>query len=314
MPDQDSERMAAALAPRLALLRAIAAEGHLGRAAESAGLPQPTASRWLAALGSDLGLPVVARRGRGILLTRAGRALAESAGRALTELESGCRQALAEVDPARGHVALGFLHTMGGVRVPELLRAFRAEHPGVQFTLSQGAHDALVRRVSDGAIDLALTSPLPTDESELSMTALTRQSLVVTVPNGHRLAGRRRVRLAELADEPFVGLKAGYGLRLITDQLCAEAGFRPTLAFEGEEADTVRGLVAAGLGVAVLPVAEPTGAPGAVELPISPRAYRRIGLVWAAHRPLPPAARWFRDFAVHREHQASERWASSPRR
>jgi DNA-binding transcriptional LysR family regulator len=293
----DETEMAAGLAPRLELLRALAAEGHVGRAAEIAGLPQPTASRWLAALGEELGLPIIVRHGRGILLTRAGRSLADSAARALTELENGCRRALAEADPAGGHVALGFLHTMGGVRVPELLRAFRRDQPGVGFTLSQGAHEDMLRRVADGSIDLALTSPPPT-EPEFESAPLARQPLVLTVHSGHRLAGRRQVRLTEVADEPFVGLKAGYGLRQMTDQLCAAAGFTPLLAFEGEEADTVRGLVAAGLGVAVLPAAEPSLLSGTVELALAPRAHRTIGLVWAAHRPLSPAVRRFRDFAV----------------
>lgn len=73
------------------------------------------------------------------------------------------------------------------------------------------------------------------------------------VPADHRLAARRRVRLAEAAEESFVTLEPGYGLRRITDDLCQEAGFKPRIAFEGEEAETLRGLVAAGLGVALLP-------------------------------------------------------------
>ena len=80
---------------------------------------------------------------------------------------------------------------------------------------------------------------------------------MVTVPDGHRLAGRVWVRMAELADEAFVGIKSASGLREMTDELAAAAGFTPTLAFEGEEVDTLRGLVAAGLGAAVLPLAEP---------------------------------------------------------
>ena len=306
VPDDAVTDLAARLAPRLLLLRAVAAEGNLTRAAEIAGVPQPTATRWLSGLGAALGVPVAARRGRGIILTRAGERLAAAAARALAEVERGCREALDEADPERGSVALGFLHTMGGVRVPELLRAFRADHPDVRFTLTQGAHGDLLQLVRDGSVDLVLTAPLPPTDHEFAAVALARQPLVATVPSGHRLAGRRRVALTELAGEQFVGLKSGFGLRQITDRLCAEAGFTPTLAFEGEEADTVRGLVAAGLGVALLPLAEPTTPPGTVELTLSPRAHRTIGFVWAQQRPMAPAAQAFRDFAVRHSQRAGE--------
>jgi DNA-binding transcriptional LysR family regulator len=103
-----------------------------------------------------------------------------------------------------------------------------------------------------------------------------------------------------LDGEPFVGLKPSYGLRRITDELCRSAGFTPVLAFEGEEVDTLRGLVTAGLGLAVLPAAERPLPGGAVELSLSPRATREIALVWAAGRALAPAARIFRDFATAR--------------
>ena len=294
-----SRSLAAVLAPRLALLRALAAEGHVTRAAERMGVPQPTVSRWLAALAGDLGAPVMVRDGRGIRLSRAGEYLADAAGRALSVLEGGCRLAMEEVDPDRGQVVLAFLHTMGESRVPGLLGAFRREHPRVRFTLLQGAQDDVLGRVRTGLADLALTSPPPAS-NEFEHASLDVQPLVATVPAGHRLAKRRRAELAQLAGEPFVGMKQGYGLRLITDELCRAAGFTPELAFEGEEVDTVRGLVAAGLGVAILPPAEQSLPPGAAEIPLTEAASREIVLVWAAGRPLPPAARAFREFAVTR--------------
>lgn len=301
MLDDEAARLAVSMAPRLGLLRALGTDEHLTRAAQRAGVPQPTATRWLADLGAEVTVPIASRHGRGITLTRAGRHLADAATRALTELESGCRQALEEADPAHGQVSLGFLHTMGGVRVPELLRDFLAARPKVRFTLTQGGHEELLGRVRSGAVDLVLTAPVPAGDPDLAVAALSDQPLVLIVPSGHRLSGRRRVAVAELALERFVGMKSGFGIRRITDELCAAAGFTPDLAFEGEEADTVRGLVAAGLGVALLPAAEPTPPTGTVELSLQPRARRTIGLVWAAYRPLAPAARSFRDFAVQHE-------------
>jgi LysR family transcriptional activator of glutamate synthase operon len=283
------------MAPKLALLHAVAVEGNLTRAAASVGMHQPTATRWLAALSAELGTPVVIPDGRGIRLTRAGASLAAAAGRALSELASGVRQAEDEADPERGRVVLAFLYTLGERRVPALLRAFRHEYPHIQFTLLQGPHEELLDHVRSGRADLALTSG-QLGRGEFAKVSLEEQQLVLAVPDGHRLAGRVWVRMAELVDEAFVGMTAASGLREVTDQLAAAAGFTPTLAFEGEEVDTLRGLVAAGLGVAVLPLAEPAAPQGVVEIPLRPRATRRIGLVWAGDRPMAPAVLAFRDF------------------
>jgi len=286
------------MAPKLALLHAVAEEGNLTRAAAAVGLPQPTASRWLTALSAELGTPIVVPDGRGIRLSRAGASLAEAARRALSELAAGVRQAAGEADPERGQVVLAFLYTLGERRVPTLLRAFRQEHPRVRFSLLQGGHEELLEHVRSGRADLAFTSPLP-GPGEFTGTLLEEQQLVLTVPTGHHLATRRWVRMTALASETFVGLKAGSGLREVTDQLARAAGVTPTFAFEGEEVDTLRGLVAAGLGVAVLPVAEPGPTPDVVEIPLQPRAIRRIGLVWDSDRPMAPAVRSFRDFVSH---------------
>jgi LysR family transcriptional regulator, transcription activator of glutamate synthase operon len=298
------------LAPKLALLRAVAEEGNLTRAAATVGLPQPTASRWLAALSAELGTPVVVPDGRGIRLSRAGASLAAAAGRALSELASGVRQAAGEADPERGQVVLAFLYTLGEQRVPALLRVFRRAHPRVRFTLLQGPHEELLDHVRSGRADLAFTSPLP-GPGEFAGLLLEEQQLVVSVPAGHRLAGRAWVRMAELAGEAFVGTKSASGLREQTNKLADAAGFTPTLAFEGEEVDTLRGLVAAGLGLAVLPVAEPAPPEGVVEIPLRPKATRQIGLIWASDRPMTPAVLSFRNFvsSINRESPTPHRAA-----
>jgi DNA-binding transcriptional LysR family regulator len=295
MSDVSDQTLLVEMAPRVALLNALAAEGNLTRAAAAIGVPQPTASRWLAALSVELETPVVVPDGRGLQLSRAGACLADAAARASAELSAGIRRARDEADPERGHVVLAFLHTMGERRVPDQLRAFRRRHPRVQFTLVQGAHEDLLDQIRHGRADLLLTAPLP-GRDEFDELALETQHLVLVVPADHRLAGRSHVRMAELAGEQFIGMKPGYGLRTIVDGLAAAAGFTPALAFEGEEVHTVRGLVAAGLGVAVVPPADPGPSAGVVEIALRPVAERRIGLVWSASRPLPPAAAAFLDF------------------
>jgi LysR family transcriptional activator of glutamate synthase operon len=302
---QEDAQVAARLAPNLALLTAVRDTGNLTRAAALLGLPQPTVSRRLAALGELIGAPLTAPDGRGIRLTRVGLMLADASGRALTAVEAGTRQAREEIEPASGHVVLGFLHLLGRSLVPTLLGTFRATHPHVRFTLVQGSRQNMIDRLVEGELDLGLIAPLPSGQPALDGVVLTEQELFLSVPAGHRLSGRRTIRFAELAGEDFVTLEHGYGLRQITDELCAAAGFRPSIAFEGQESDTVRGLVAAGLGVALLPRVEPAPLPGVVEVPLRPRIARTVGLAWPVGDRLTPAVRAFRDFVRDQEYDAA---------
>jgi len=125
------------------------------------------------------------------------------------------------------------------------------------------------------------------------------------VPREHRLAGPERVRLADAAAEPFIGLRPASALRRLTDDLCAAAGFRPEVIFEGDDLSNVRGFVAAGLGVAVVP-APRAGSPEAAAGPVvyrevvDPGAAREIWLTWPAERRLLPAAELFRRHVIRR--------------
>ena len=127
-----------ALVPLLRQFVAVAREEHMTRAAESLGVPQPTLSRSIARLEAELGVALFARPGRSIKLTRHGRYLLESSERALLTLTASLERLTGEADPARGRVALGFLHTLGVEIVPRLLRDFRASYPAVRFALVQG--------------------------------------------------------------------------------------------------------------------------------------------------------------------------------
>ncbi|MFE2425438.1 LysR substrate-binding domain-containing protein [Streptomyces sp. NPDC059373] len=300
--DLEPESWATVLAPRLAQFAAVARHEHVTRAAQQLGMPQSTLSRAMVRLELDLGVALFARQGRTVSLTPAGRGFLASVERALAEVERSAESVRADADPEGGRVAFGFLHTLGTETVPGLLRTFRVDHPRVQFTLVQGYGEAMLERLRAGELDLCLTSPVP-DAPDLVTRRLDEQRLRLVVPEGHRLAGRKRVRLAEAATELFVTLEPGYGLRRITDDLCAEAGFTPRIAFEGEEAETLRGLVAAGLGVALLP--PPTvPRPGVAELNVTaPRAVREIGVSWLGGHPDTPPVAAFRKFLIGRRGQ-----------
>jgi len=290
------------LVPRLRQFIAVGQQEHLTRAAEALGMPQPTLSRSMARLEEDLAVPLFSRPGRTIRLTRHGRLLLDAAERAVANLLGPLDRLAAEADPARGRVALAFLHTLGTDAVPRLLRDFHAEYPEVRFTLVQGSADMLLARLLAGEVDVCLTAPLP-DEPGVAVRALDEQRIDLFVPAGHRLGGRGAIRLAEASGEDFVCMEPGYGLRVVTDELCRAAGFAPRIAFEGEEVATASGLVGAGLGVALLPatpalLADPAIAGVRIT---APKAVRTVGLAWLATDQATGPARAFRDFALRYE-------------
>ncbi|MGH3377434.1 MAG: LysR family transcriptional regulator [Actinoallomurus sp.] len=272
----------------------VAAVGNVTRAAEELRISQPGLSRAIARLERELRTPLFDREGRTLRLNRYGEVFREHAQR-LVATEDAARRALAEAaDPDRGEVGLAFLHTQGTVLVPELLRVFRSSHPRVNFRLIQGSSERIEEAVSHGHADMAITSPRP---EGLAWHPLSTERLALAVPSGHPLAGRPEVDLVEAAAEPFIVMRHGFGLRSITEELFQAAGIRPEIAFEGEEATTLRGLVAAGLGVGVVPPGERVA--GVAEVVIR-GAQRTIGLAWVEGRTHPPAVEAFRRFVIGR--------------
>jgi DNA-binding transcriptional LysR family regulator len=230
----------------------------------------------------------------------------------MEELDAGVQDVQESADPEHGLIRLAFLPTLGIWLVPELIGGYRAEHPHVRFELDEDIATDALAGLLDGRHDLLLTSPRPTDRLVDWMDLLT-EPMVLAVPPRHRLAARRRIRLNEVADDPFITASRETPLRAIIDPLCQRAGFSPRVAFEGTDVETMRGLVSAGLGVALLP-ARP-GAPASPPLlAISdPGAERSIGLAWHRDRYRSPAVAAFADFIATTRHQRRRRTARAAR-
>jgi DNA-binding transcriptional LysR family regulator len=147
---------------------------------------------------------------------------------------------------------------------------------------------------------VCLTAPLPPAAGGVTARKLDEERIDLFVPVGHPLSRRRGIRLAEASGEDFIAMEPGYGLRAITDDLCHAAGFEPRIAFEGEEADTARGLVGAGLGVSLLPAtAASLSDPAVAAIRITaPKAARTVGIAWMTGRPVTAPTVAFRDFAL----------------
>lgn len=285
---------------QLKYFQTVAHLQHFTRAAEALFISQPSLSRSIARLEEELGAPLFDREGRQVRLNRLGQTFLKRVERAFNELEEGQRELQDLIGPEKGQVSLAFLHTFGVRLLPRLLSAFRAEHPNISFRLFQNSAGVMLHQLEMGEIDLCFASPIY-DKPGVAWAHLMTEEIFLAVPPGHPLATRQSVKLAEAANEYFISLKPGYALRTIADQLCRQAGFEPKVAFEGEEITTARGLVAAGLGVTLVPALAWQGVtdPLPVRLHIEePLAQRTISLAWVEERYLSAAARLFRDFVI----------------
>jgi LysR family transcriptional regulator, transcription activator of glutamate synthase operon len=274
----------------------LAETQHVTEAAAELRVSQPTLSRALTRIEEQVGSPLFDRVGRRIQLNVYGEIMLEHARRSLAEMRAATDRIAALRNPDDGRVRVAFLHSLANWYVPEQLRRFREAAPGIAFDLFQGAAHEITQRVLDGGSDVAITSPRP-DSSSFAWRRLYVEGLCLAVPPDHRLASRKRVSLSVAADEPFVGLQKPFGLRLLTDELFAETGIEPTLVFEAAEIPTMEGLVAAGFGVAVVPVPRDGGDGRVVHVPLSnARAKREVGLAWGLDRPLAPPTERFVQF------------------
>jgi DNA-binding transcriptional LysR family regulator len=263
---------------------------------------QSGVSRALARLEAQIGTPLLRRSGRILRLTHAGSVFKRHVDAMLHQFDDGIAAVNQLLEPDTGTVALAFQHSLATWLVPDLVRSFRAAHPHVTFQLTQVRDELHSAALDGGRADLEIGTRRPRDPS-VHMRSIAVEPLRLALPRDHQLAGRQQIRLADVSDEPFVSLRPNSALRKLSDELCERAGFRPSVVFEGDDLSTVRGFVAAGLGVAIVP-APRAGSPEAATGPVlyceilDTGAVREICLTWSAERRLLPAAELFRRHVI----------------
>ena len=233
---------------------------------------QSGVSRALARLEDEIGTPLLRRSGRRLQMTQAGAVFKRHVDAVLHHLDDGIAAVSQLLDPDTGTVALAFQQSLGTWLVPDMVRGFLIAHPAVRFHLTQVRDELHAPALDDGRADLEIGTRGHRHPA-LHTRALAIEPLRLALSRGHRLAGQERVRLAEVAEEPFVSLRPDSALRKLSDEVCEQAGFRPITVFEGDDLSTVRGFVAAGLGVAIIP-APRAGTPESVAG--GPVLYREI--------------------------------------
>jgi len=242
---------------RLQVLREVARHRSLSAAAAALSYTPSAVSQQIAALEREVGVGLVERGARGSVLTDAGRTLVRHADEILGRISAAQEELQALAGLRAGRLRLGAFSTAGAVLAPRAVKAFRDRHPDVEVNLAELDPEEAVSQLRARELDLALVYEFPVVEDlpldGLEYVHLLDDRLYVALPEGHRLARRRRLKLSELADEPWIqGVYRGSTVAVLPSA-CRAAGFEPKIVFRSDDHMAVQGFVAAGLGVAVVP-------------------------------------------------------------
>lgn len=270
------------------IVRAIAEHGTISAAARALGYSQPAISQHLRRSEARLGTPLVIRSGRGVRLSEAGQVVARHAVAITSALDAASGDLAELVGLAAGTVRVAAFPTASSTLVPRLLASMRQRHPGITVGYVEAEPPEAIAMLRDGAVDLAITFAYPGDRSDphrpadvsLESVPLFTEPVVLALPDRHALADRQQVALADLADERWIA-----GCPLCRGHLlaaCEAVGVTPNIELETDNAIAVLTLVAAGLGVALLPqlaLATAPVPPGATVRSTTPSSDRSIQLV-----------------------------------
>jgi len=241
---------------RLRVLKEVAYRGSFSAAAEALSYTQSAISQQIATLEAETGMALLERHPRGVSLTAAGQTLVGHAEGILARLEA-AESSLAAIAGLRGgRLRMASFSTAGATLMPLAIATFRASYPDVELTLTEGEPEEIVPRLRAGELDLALLfefdgeTPLPED---MVRTELLEDPMYLALPRAHALADKRRLRLEDLGGEAWVQTSSSSPCALHVVRSCHAAGFEPNVAFESDDYQTVQGLVAAGVGVALIP-------------------------------------------------------------
>lgn len=273
---------------------AVAKAGSFTRAAEDLFLAQPSLSVQVRKLERELGVELFRRLGRRVEPTTAGEAFLEHIEPAMFHLEQARLGAAAVRNLQQGRVDVGVLPSVGAHVLPEVLARYRCAHPGVEVhLLEHNRSGELERMVQAGKLDLAVTRA-PRSKPGVTGRLLLREPMVAMLPPGHRLSEASTLDLTELADDDFVGMHPGYGLRELMDSVCLRHGFTPAVMVETSQLSVLCGMVRSGVGVCVVPRLAACGYDTAVPVD-DPEARRELGVVWReSGRPSPAAHAFLR--------------------
>jgi LysR family hydrogen peroxide-inducible transcriptional activator len=236
----------------LRYLVALADHKHFGRAAAASFVSQPTLSTQIRKLEDELGVALVERAPRKVMLTPAGRDIADRARRIVAEVEQMREAARRSQDPEAGTVRLGLFPTLGPYLLPHVVSNIRARFPKLELLLVEEKSDVILSRLREGRLDAGLLA-LPIHDDQLHAEFLFEEPFLLAVPESHPLARRESLSLKDLADQRLLLLEDGHCLRDQALDVCQLAGAGEMQDFQATSLETLRQMVAANVGVTLLP-------------------------------------------------------------
>lgn len=286
----------------MAWLEVFRTAAHLGSftaAGERLGYTQSAVSRQISTLEGEFGAQLFDRLARGVRLTEHGRALLPHAEALLDRLDGSRRDLAALTELTLGRLRVGAFDSANAALVPGALAAFRAAHPQVAISLTEGLSAELLGRLQDGEIDLAVITGYPGhpyDDELYDLRPLAEDPVLVALPRDHPLAARHRLRLAELAGEDWIAASRQTESTLLA--ACVRSGFRPRVEYAVAGWTAKLGLVSAGLGVTLIPaLAARAARPDLALVPLHPEdtPVRLVQTATLRGRSVPPATAAFLD-------------------
>lgn len=235
---------------------AVAEERHFTRAAERLGIGQPPLSQQIQALEREIGTPLFLRLPRGVELTDAGRSFLQDAQAVVRDAQRAIERARRVARGELGRIRVGMINSAPfHPFIPHVIREYRKRFPNVALTLQENSTPMLAQALLQDQVDIAFVRPLLGDNSGLQTRHLFDEDVVVALPSGHPLARRKRLPLLALSLEPFVLFPRNVGSGLYDDiiAVCREVGFSPRIVQETQQVTSIVNLVAAGLGVSLVP-------------------------------------------------------------
>lgn len=231
---------------------AIAETGSFSRAAERCQVAQPSLSQQVLKLEEDLGAKLFDRLGRGIRVTEAGRAFLPHARSILERMETARSSVANTNEDLRGSVAVGVIPTIAPYLMPSYTAEFARTHPEAKLRIVEETTPVLIERLRDMSLDLAILA-LPLRHKDLEVSPILSEPLFAVLPNNHPRAGSPSLALKDLRKEPFVMLRDGHCFRDLSLATCMRARVKPNIAFESGQFSSLLGMVAAGVGISLVP-------------------------------------------------------------
>jgi len=276
----------------LRYLVALAEHKHFGHAAEASFVSQPTLSTQIKKLEEELGVALVERTPRKVLLTEVGREIAQRARGVLREVDEIKAIARRTIDPESGSLRLGIFPTLGPYLLPHVVPRIRERFPRLELLLVEEKTETVLAQLREGRLDAGILA-LPVHDDQLHVEPLFEEPFLLAVPDTHPLARRKALKLDDLADESLLLLEDGHCLRDQALEVCQLAGAGEKTGFRATSLETLRQMVAANVGITLLPLL-------AVQPPVAPSAHvrliqfrgdvprRRIAMLWRKSSAMTP--------------------------